>query len=662
MWPPSPALLNTTTSYPEPIAIPSAQPGDSPTFCVPINAEWIPIVAGALQQLAQTTIWSGMTEADALAAVGAAWDLIASVANASACTVFELRFELSCTLQYSTDGGATWTDVPGWDAYFAACVGGSTGGGGGAPVPQIPGLSGTQLGCNIAGYLVQTLLRQFVARALQVVLASGFVADLIDGIVAIIPGIDAITPLIILASNALVTAIADGTASDWGSMVLTDLVWSKLGCLIATAIGDFTGWTQGVVDAITTAITGSALAPTLVLTSLAHFIDNLGIPGLSSGTAPGAVITYDCSQCGMGGTQVQAGPTGSMITPQLVVEDGTTTVTGVNDLHVVGGVVSGTTGTATITITEPPTPAPSDAGSVLVTISTGQAVGTAAVVFTTTFASAPDVIAGSASGQVIASASDVTTSGFTLCLTARFAVAADTTILASWSAGAAPGGGGGGGASLTVSDGTTTVTGVLELDVVGAGVADEGGGSAQIIVPASVPTFAEIADITTYTVGDYKCSFIASDLVPIYSSLVGIGRVQCDDGNGDDPYQPYVLVLNGDTGANYDWYMAELGTQGAWDTPVQTSATGDTSINLGTLPVPIHEPYSGTTQLTITIPWYADPTAEKEVHVLVVSPDAKVWRIYGIWHNINPITQIAVQMISGYRFVDGNSLVINGYY
>ena len=131
---------------------------------------------------------------------------------------------MGCTLQYSTDGGTTWTDVPGWDSYFADCVGGSTGGGGGAPPPDVPGLTGDVLACNMAGYLIQTLLRQVVMDAITKVVASGFLQDVIDTIVALIPGIDATTPLVIAATDALFTALATGGLATIAAGALTDLV------------------------------------------------------------------------------------------------------------------------------------------------------------------------------------------------------------------------------------------------------------------------------------------------------------------------------------------------------------------------------------------------------------------------------------------------------
>lgn len=453
MWPPSPALLGTNTSYPEPIAIPDSQPGDAPTMCVPINQAWIPIVAGALQQLAQTNIWAGMSEADALAAVGAAWDLIAAVANASACTVFSLQFTMGCTLQYSTDGGETWTDVPGWDDYFAACVGGTTGGGGGAPVPAIPDITPEALACSVAGYLVQTLLRQVVQKTVQKILDSGIVTDVLDTIVALIPGIDAISPLIILATNKLFGDITTIGADDVAA-ALTDLVWSKLGCVIFNAIGSFTGWTLGLISDVKAAITGSGLAPSLILNALANWIGNLGVPGLSSATAPAGLQPYDCSQCGMGGTQIQSGPAGLQQIPNLTVTDGPHTVTPTGMLTFVGATVTGPSPNATVTITPggpsgatgPTGPAGDPgggalSGSVSVTVPAGNVTGTSAVSFPSTLPDAPIVVCVSADGTLTAQPLDITNSGFTAQLTIGTEDSSDHTATVLWIAAISGGGG-----------------------------------------------------------------------------------------------------------------------------------------------------------------------------------------------------------------------------
>lgn len=435
MWPPSPALLGTNTSYPEPIAIPSSQPGDSPTMCVPINAEWIPIVAGALQQLAQTNIWAGMTEADALAAVGAAWDLIASVANATACTVFSLQFTMGCTLQYSTDGGTTWTDVPGWDSYFAECVGGSTGGGGGAPPPDVPGLTGDVLACNMAGYLIQTLLRQVVMDAITKVVASGFLQDVIDTIVALIPGIDATTPLVIAATDALFTALATGGLATIAAGALTDLVWSKLGCVIYNALNPFIGWTTGAITNVVNAITGSGLAPDAVLAVIANYVSGLGIPALQSITAPAYITTYDCSQCGMGGTQIQSGPAGLQQIPNLAVTDGTTTIQPTGKLTVVGGRVSGSSPNAVITISGSGGGGGGSAlleqtGTVSITITAGNSDASVAVTFPAAFSGTPAIVVSSDTETVVCSVQAASSTACTVTITALTALAAGDSITA----------------------------------------------------------------------------------------------------------------------------------------------------------------------------------------------------------------------------------------
>jgi hypothetical protein len=74
-------------------------------------------------------------------------------------------------------------------------------------------------------------------------------------------------------------------------------------------------------------------------------------------------------------------------------------------------------------------------GSLSVTISAGAASGTASVTFPVAFGAAPVVVVSCANGDLIASWSAITSSGFTASLTADVPVLVDTTAVLSWIAG-----------------------------------------------------------------------------------------------------------------------------------------------------------------------------------------------------------------------------------
>lgn len=119
MW--DPEQSDPQPSFLWPVAAPAAQPADSPTVCVPINVAWLPYVIGALSQLIQPMTWDGVGTSQG-EMTGRATDLIDIFVSAGPCMQFAIRFSDGCTFQQSTDGGATWTTVPGWDTFYPDCI------------------------------------------------------------------------------------------------------------------------------------------------------------------------------------------------------------------------------------------------------------------------------------------------------------------------------------------------------------------------------------------------------------------------------------------------------------------------------------------------------------------------------------------------------------
>ena len=101
---------------------PDSGPGESPLVVVPMNEAWVPILAGAATLLMRADTWHlvGTSPEEVL---GQAADLVAAIGEASA-IMFRLE---ACVLQYSFDGGATWTDVADWSTGAPGCFTGVTG-------------------------------------------------------------------------------------------------------------------------------------------------------------------------------------------------------------------------------------------------------------------------------------------------------------------------------------------------------------------------------------------------------------------------------------------------------------------------------------------------------------------------------------------------------
>lgn len=66
MYPPSPFAV-PIGSFQTPVQPPSTDPSEGPLFYIPVNCDWMPYVAGALQQLLLQTTWAGTPDEIALA-------------------------------------------------------------------------------------------------------------------------------------------------------------------------------------------------------------------------------------------------------------------------------------------------------------------------------------------------------------------------------------------------------------------------------------------------------------------------------------------------------------------------------------------------------------------------------------------------------------------
>jgi hypothetical protein len=71
-------------------------------------------------------------------------------------------------------------------------------------------------------------------------------------------------------------------------------------------------------------------------------------------------------------------------------------------------------------------------GTAAVTILAGTAVGTAAVIFPTSFASLPDVVVSCDSGLYIAGKNSLSDTGFIATITARFAQPSNVSDVVTW--------------------------------------------------------------------------------------------------------------------------------------------------------------------------------------------------------------------------------------
>lgn len=117
MW--DPESRYAQTSYREALPDPGTDLIGATSVCAQIPATAIPYMIGSLLQLLQPPAWA-ITDATRMTEVlGQVTDLIIALGTAGACM---FRLTDTCLLQYSLDGGTTWTDVTDWATNFPLCV------------------------------------------------------------------------------------------------------------------------------------------------------------------------------------------------------------------------------------------------------------------------------------------------------------------------------------------------------------------------------------------------------------------------------------------------------------------------------------------------------------------------------------------------------------
>ena len=117
MW--DPESRYARTSYREPMPDPGTDLVSATVVCAQIPATAIPYMIGALLQLLQPPAWDITDPTRMSEVLGQVTDLIVALGTAGACM---FRLTNTCLLQYSLDGGSTWTDVTDWALNFPLCV------------------------------------------------------------------------------------------------------------------------------------------------------------------------------------------------------------------------------------------------------------------------------------------------------------------------------------------------------------------------------------------------------------------------------------------------------------------------------------------------------------------------------------------------------------
>lgn len=301
-----------TSSFPEPVEPPSSEPDAAPLVCLSFGRDWLPYVLGGLTQLAQPTTWSG--DATAVQTALDRVQLLMSIfGTAEECEMTSFRFTDACVLQYSTDGGTTWTDTPGWDTFAPGCFTGATGatgatgstgpagpafiGQGDAP-PNPQGATTAQQGCNIAAYLAASIVKASLQSFVDSKNGALSQVDAVAATIALLTGFDPIVDLIVGAAAIGANYVYAQTTSDYTDALADPVFLSDVQCAIYEAILVDGYATAGNFAAILTNLAAISYAHADVVTTVHDYVSALGVTGLQMMQVMGSLYVGDCSACG----------------------------------------------------------------------------------------------------------------------------------------------------------------------------------------------------------------------------------------------------------------------------------------------------------------------------------------------------------------------------
>lgn len=313
-----PTPWQTGSSFKEPVPIPDGGPLDDPQVCFSLARAWLPVVLGALLQLAQPAAWAAADDAARTAVLLDVQDLINAVGTAEECPMLAFRF-VACTLQVSYDGGETYTDVPGWDTWAAGCFTGPqgdkgdkgdtgdtgptgpTGPPGGASTGDPPVQEGTttaQKACNIAAFLSDQAIKAAVSNVVTSINATANYYNAVVGVVDLFAPLAPELALILTGGSLLVNAITSFTTAPFEAALADDTLWHRVECAIYLAIVADGYVTEGNFDALVAAVRAVTYTDADVIDTIGDYLDGLGWAGVAQLQQTGGYWEGDCSGCG----------------------------------------------------------------------------------------------------------------------------------------------------------------------------------------------------------------------------------------------------------------------------------------------------------------------------------------------------------------------------
>lgn len=321
----------------QPTIIPGAAWNDAPLFCLKLNDEWVSHVLGVMAALDQPDTWLGTAE-EIYAARQQVNEIM--VAFMTMCDDCEVQFRVEdCDLQWRENSDADWISIgnvcgadgvpgtpgtDGIDGTNGVDGGDGTNGSNGTngvdgidgvdgtdcdcdtyPPPTPPeGQEDTQTSCNIAGNIVDVILKDCVQAMVDNVTLGRTISAGIFAIVTVLGAVasaGAAIPIITAIGAAAMGALF--TYLDFATDALADdPFWADLRCVVYCALkpnSDIDATIQSTIGAAIRAsdYVGTGYTASIVVGIIADFFEGLPLSVIRSNAIIGAWGAYDCSGC-----------------------------------------------------------------------------------------------------------------------------------------------------------------------------------------------------------------------------------------------------------------------------------------------------------------------------------------------------------------------------
>jgi len=299
-------------SFKWPVTPPSSGPGDGPCVCVSFNEEWVPLILGSLQQLAQDSTWRLGPGDDIQVVQGRVNQLMEMFGASNQC------------------------------------------GPGPAPVP--PDVNPDDFDCGLAGYLVNEVVRQGMQSAIDLATGVGGPQAILFHLLDFVPFGGDIVAGFGNAVTDVAATIGLNTVFNWAQAQAEQALWDAVGCTVYSIVTGVHGFTADTWTTLLSELRNFGGPSQPFFSAVADLLDNWGIGNANAIAELAGSTHYDCTGCGSGGGPTTTNPPVANKLG-LTVSDGTTTVHNVTDINVTGGTVGGTPDDSTLTIdVSPPVP------------------------------------------------------------------------------------------------------------------------------------------------------------------------------------------------------------------------------------------------------------------------------------------------------------------